>query len=76
MPVAFQKVIDYTLVGLDITHCFLDDMIFVGRCFKDDHLKLLYKCLKTLDDDNLRKNLSKCHSAKTEIDWLGYKITQ
>ena len=29
-----------------------------------------------MDDDNLRINLPKCHSAKTEIEWLGHKFTQ
>ena len=29
-----------------------------------------------MDDDDLRKNLPKCHFAKTEIVWLGHKFTQ
>ena len=32
--------------------------------------------LKNLDEDKLRVNLQKCHFAKTEIEWLGYKFTQ
>ena len=66
MPAVFQKVIDYTLVGLDKTHCFLDDIIVVSRGSKEDHLKLVYKCLKRYDEDNLRINVPKCHFAKTE----------
>ena len=27
MPAAFQKLMDYTLVGLDNTQCLLDDII-------------------------------------------------
>ena len=69
MLAAFQKVMDYTLVGLNNTHCFLDDIIIVSRGSKEDHCKLVYKCLKKLDDNNLRKNLPKCHFAKTEIEW-------
>ena len=76
MPAAFQKVMDYTLVGLKNTHCFLDDMIIVSRGSKEDHLKLVYKCLKKLDDDNLRINIPQCHFAKTEIEWLGHRFTQ
>ena len=34
------------------------------------------KCLKRLDDENLRINLSKYHFGKLEIDWLGYHISQ
>ena len=76
MPAAFQKVMDYTLVGLQNTYCFLDDIIVVSRGSKEEHLKLVYKCLKKLDVDNLRINLPKCHFAKTEIEWLGHKFTQ
>ena len=76
MTAAFQKVMDYTIIGLDNTHCFLDDINFVRRGSKEDHLKLIYKCLKKLDQDNLRINLPKCHFAKTEIEWLGYKFIQ
>ena len=76
MPAAFQKVMDYTLVGLKNTYCFLDDIIVVSRGSKEDHLKLVYQCLQKLDEDNLRINLPKCHFAKTEIEWLGHKISQ
>ena len=34
---------DYTLVGLNNTHCSLDDIIIVSRGSKEDHLKLVYK---------------------------------
>ena len=39
-------------------------------------MKLVYKFLKKLKEDNLRINLPTCHLAKTKIEWLGYKITQ
>ena len=48
----------------------------VSRGSKEDHLKLFYKCLKNLDRYNLRVYPSKCHFAKTEIEWLSYKFTQ
>ena len=70
----FQKVMDYTLVGLNNTHCFPDDIIIVSS--NKDHLKLVYKCLKKLDDNNLRLNLPTYQYGKTEIQWLGYKFSQ
>ena len=76
MPAAFQKVMGYTLVGIQKTHCFLDDIIIVSRGSKEEHVKSVYKCLKKLDEDNLRINLPKCHFAKTEIEWLGHNFTQ
>ena len=76
MPAEFQKAMDYTLVGLQNTYCFLDDIIIVSTGTEADHLALVFKCLQKLDYDNLRINLQKCHFAKSEIEWLGYKFTQ
>ena len=69
MLAAFQNRMHYTLVGLDNPHCFLDDIIVVSRGSKEDNLKLVYKCLQKLDEDNLIIKLPKCHVA--EIKWLG-----
>ena len=46
MPAALQKVMDYTLVELQNTHCFLDDIIVVSRGSKEEHLKLVYRYKK------------------------------
>ena len=69
MPAAFQEIMNDTLFGLDNDHCFLDDIIIVSRGSKKDQLKFIYKCLKKLDDNNLRIILPKCHFGKTETEW-------
>ena len=76
MPAEFQKAMDYTLIGLQNTYYCLDDIIIVSTGTEADHLAYVFKCLKKLDDDNQRINLQKCHFAKTQIEWLGYKFTQ
>ena len=76
MTAEFQKAMDYTLIGLQNTYCFLDDIIIVSTGTEAGHLAYVFKCLKKLDDDNLRINLQKCHFAESEIEWLGYKFTQ
>ena len=76
MPAEFEKAMDYTLIGLQNTYCFLDDIIIVSTGTEADHLACVYKCLKKLDDNNLRINLQKCRFAKSEIEWLVYKFTQ
>ena len=76
MPAEFQKALDYILVGHQKTYCFLDDIIFVITGPECDHLSYVIKCLKMLDEDNLRINLQYYHFAKTEIECLGYKFTQ
>ena len=76
LPAEFQKVMDYTLIGhLQNTYCFLDDIIIVSTGTETDHLAYVTKCLRKLDEDNLRFNVQKGRFAKTEIEWMGYKFT-
>ena len=76
MPAEFQKAIDYTLVGLFNTYCFLDDITVVSRGTKESHINYVYKCLQKLDADKLRINLTKCHFAKHQIKWLGFTFSK
>ena len=76
MPAEFQKAMDYTFVGLTKTYCFLDDIIVVSRGSKESHIKYFYKSLQKLDAHNLRINLSKCHFAKHQINWLGFTFSK
>ena len=76
MPAEFQKAMDYTLIGLQNTYCFLDDILIVSKGSLTEHKSFVMKCLQRLDDKNLRINLPKSHFGKLEIDWLGYHISQ
>ena len=76
MPAELQKAMDYTLIRLKSTFCFLDDILIVSKGSEEDHFKLVPDCLQKLDADNLWINLPQCHFAKKEISWLGYNITQ
>ena len=75
MSAAFRKVKDYIFWTRKYI-LFLDDIFFVSRGTKEDHLKLLYKILSELDEDNLQTNLTMCHFAQTEIECLGSKFNQ
>ena len=46
MLAEFQKAMDYTLIGLQNTYCFLDDIIIVNTGTETDHLAYVTKCLK------------------------------
>ena len=76
MPAEFQKAMNYTLIGLKNTYCFLDDILIVSKGSLEEHKSYVMNCLKRLDDENLRINLPKCHFGKLEIDWLEYHISQ
>ena len=67
---------DYTLIGLKNTYCFLDDILIVSKGSLEEHKSYVMNCLKRLDDENLRVNFLKCHFGKIEIEWLGYHISQ
>ena len=77
MPAECQKAVGYTLVGLQKTIYFvLDDLIMVSAGSDSDHINYVIKCLRKLNQDNLRINLQKCQFAKTEIGWLCHKFDQ
>ena len=76
MPAEFQKSMDYTLIGLTNTYCFLDDIIVVSKTSKESHLKYVYNCLRKFDANNFQKNLSKCYFAKQHINLLGFTFSQ
>ena len=67
---------DYTLVGLTTTYCFLDNIIVVSKGRNELHIKYVYKCLRKFDADNLRMNLSNCPFAKHQINWLGFTFSK
>ena len=46
MLAEFQKAMDYTLIGLQNTYFFLDDIIIVNTGTETDHLAYVTKCLK------------------------------
>ena len=74
MPAEFQKAMDYTLIGLQHTYCFLDEITIVSAGTETDHLAYIIKCLKKLDEDKLKLNLQQRHFAKTEIEWLDISL--
>ena len=71
-----EKAMDYTLIRLKNTYCFLDDILIVSERREEEHKEYFLNCLKRFDEDHLRIILLKCHFSKLEIDWLGYHISQ
>ena len=70
MPAAFQKVMDYTLVGLKNTYCFLDDIIVIITAKRDKTVKL------ALDSQVLNKSIHKNKYQMPNIDNLIDTIQQ
>ena len=53
MSAMFQKSLDYTLIGLENTFCFLDDILIASKVSYEEHIQIVKKCFKKLDDKNL-----------------------
>ena len=47
-----KKAVDYEIVGIQNTYCFLDDNIILSTGSESDHVIYVTKCLKKLDEDN------------------------
>ena len=76
MPNEFQRVMDSTLGNISFTNCYLDDILVASKGSFNDHKKIVYKILSTLDSYNFAVKWSKCKFFQKEIEWLGFKISE
>ena len=74
MPDNFQCIID-TLVGkVANEHCYLEDILLATVGTACDHSKIVSRELKTLDDEALSIEWTKCKFLTEKIERLGFKI--
>ena len=72
---------DYTLIGLQNTFCFLEGIIIVSTG-SESKINYVLKCLKKLNEDRIWssfeffKHLQKCHFDISEIGRLAYRFNQ
>ena len=76
MPKEFQKVMDLTLVTIDCTIVYIDDVLTITRGNKDVHMQKVREVMQTLDKANLQLQVDKCNIACKKIEWLGYELTR
>ena len=75
MPTEFQKVMDLTLVNMDCTFVYIDDILIVTKGEKSVHMQKVRDVLEVLDKANLQLRADKCQIACTKIEWLGYELS-
>ena len=75
MPTEFQKVMDLTLVNMDCTFVYIDDILIVTKGEKSVHMQKVREVLEVLDKANLQLRADKCQIACTKIEWLGYELS-
>ena len=75
-PDIFQAIINEIMGNLPNVRAYLDDILVTTAGSFEDHLKHVELVLQHLTDAGFAVNLCKSSFAVTEIDYLGYWITQ
>lgn len=73
-PEIFQRTMEEILNGENNVVCYFDDILVHSKDNKD-HEKHLESCLQKLDKAGLKLHRDKCEFRKTEIEFLGHKIS-
>ena len=75
-PNSFQRMMAIAMAGLtpEIAFVYIDDIIVIG-CSLDHHLKNLNTVFGRLRHYNLKLNPPKCKFFKSEVTFLGHKVT-
>ncbi len=76
MPAEFQQTVDKTLNGAQGACAFIDDIIICLKGTPADHMREVNRVLCRLEAANLALKLSKCQFMLSEVDWLGFCLTQ
>ena len=75
MPNEFQRVMDSLLKNIPFTNCYIDDILVASRGSLEEHKSIVYKILSILDQKNMAVKWGKCAFFKSDIEWLGFKIS-
>ncbi|MGH7974221.1 MAG: reverse transcriptase/ribonuclease H family protein, partial [bacterium] len=75
-PDIFQDKMSDLMIGLEFVRTYLDDLLVITKASFEDHLLKLRLVLQRLSDAGLRVNVSKSNFCQTEIEYLGFLITQ
>ena len=75
-PSTFQRLVDRVLHGLTWKQClvYLDDVLIFSSTF-EQHLCDIHETLSRFSFASLKLKPSKCNFAKTQVEYLGFKIS-
>ena len=73
-PASWQKCLESVLKDIDGIFIYLDDVLIFGKT-KDDHDSILKKVFSRLAENDMALSLEKCLFGKSEVDYLGYRVT-
>ncbi|GBM50713.1 Transposon Ty3-G Gag-Pol polyprotein, partial [Araneus ventricosus] len=71
----FQRFIHSILRDLDFCMPYIDDVLVASKN-EEEHIRHLRILFKRFQDQGVRINPSKCNFGKSQVNFLGYKITE
>ena len=75
-PDIFQEKMSELMIGLEFARAYIDDLLVISTGSFENHLSDLDKVLTRLNEAGLKVNRTKSFFARTELEYLGYWITQ
>ena len=70
----FQRTMENVLKGIPSVAVFIDDILVSGAS-EEEHLRILERVLKRLQDAGLRLNKGKCNFMSSSVRYLGHKLS-
>jgi hypothetical protein len=64
------------MVGLEFARAYIYDLLIIASGDFDQHLEHLEQVLSRLNEAGLKLNATKTFFGRTELEYLGYWITQ
>ena len=75
MPNEFQRVMDSLWKSIPFTNCNIEDILVASRGSLEEHKSIVYKILSILDKNSMAVKWGKCAFFKSDVKWLGFKIS-
>ena len=75
-PDIFQEKMSELMEGLEFARAYIDDLLVITTGSFNEHLNNLEEVLSRLSESGLKVNATKSFFGRTELEYLGYWITQ
>ena len=75
-PDIFQEKMSELMIGLEFARAYIDDLLVISTGTFETHLDHLEQVLSRLSEAGLKVNAVKSFFGRTELEYLGYWITQ
>ena len=73
-PASFQRLMEQVTKGIPNVIVYIDDILVHSKTH-DEHRRILDLLFKRLQQHHLQIRLEKCHFGKTEVEYLGFRLT-